>query len=110
MRNETLYYLGAGLDDKFLHLLPKYKKYELFDIKDDNDFKDKIKEKFGKYKNINYHIGYDTDKNVIELNGDVYISGYYPDWFRSYEFKGYVFFHRKTVLSTPINTKEIIVG
>jgi len=107
--SKTLYYLGAGLDTNFLFLLPKYDKYELFDIRNDEDFKNKVKQTYGKYENINYHTGFDT-KDIMDLDGDVYISGYYPDWFDMYNFKGFVFFHCGSVHDKPINAKVIDIG
>ena len=98
---KTLHYLGADCDISFLAYLPLYQSYRLYDFQQDDEFKNKIAVVYeGLFKNdkidFKYKIGHDCSK-PMNLDGDVYVCGYYPSWFDTYTFSGHVYMSRNTV-------------
>ena len=92
---KTLHYLGADSDISFLAYLPLYQSYRLYDLQQDDEFRDIVNTVFASLINsdeidFKYAIGHDCSK-PMELDGDVYVCGYAPDWLDTYAFTGRVF-------------------
>lgn len=134
---ETLHYMGAHTDNSFLTTLPNYKNYVLYDAQPNSnyfnipkdEFINKLIKKFGPIKkmrdentiefhkvvsqrtiSIVYHINFDCEKEFDISDGDLFISGYCPDWIEDYDFLGRkVYVSCSTVFDKFTNSPRITI-
>ena len=127
----VLYYLGPYIDNTFLDTLYDYDKYLLYDNQPNSYYYKHSRDEYIKllvnsyglptkiiskdvieFGKITYYMNYDCEKK-FEIKGDLYISGYYPEWFssKSYNFYSKVYVGCTTVISSPLNTPfQVIKG
>jgi len=120
----VLYYLGAYKDNIFLDTLYDYNKYLLYDNQPNSYYYKHSRDEYIKllinsyglptkiiskdvieFGKITYYMNYDCEKK-FEIKGDLYISGYYPEWISNpyYNFYGKVYVDCSTIITTPLNT------
>lgn len=126
---EILHYMGAHTDNSFLTSLPNYKNYVLYDAQPNSnyfnipkdEFINKLIKKFGpikkmrdentiEFEKVVYHINFDCEKEFDISNGDLFVSGYYPNWIENYDFFGRkVYVSCSTVFDKFTNSPPIFI-
>ena len=120
---KVLYYLGAYTDNSFLDTLYDYDKYFLYDNQPNSYYYKHSRDEYIKllinsyglptkiiskdvieFGKITYYMNYDCEKK-FDIKGDLYISGYYPEWFQNpYNFYSKVYVGCSTIITFPLNT------